>query len=32
VHAPGLAGRAEAAERLQMPLTSEKVWRVLQAR
>ena len=32
VHAPGMAGRAEAAERLQMPLTSEKVWRALRAR
>jgi carbon-monoxide dehydrogenase large subunit len=29
-NAPGMAGRAEAAERLQMPLTSEKVWRALQ--
>lgn len=28
--APGRAGPAEAAERLQMPLTSEKVWRALQ--
>ncbi len=29
-NAPGMAGRAEAAERLQMPLTSEKIWRALQ--
>jgi carbon-monoxide dehydrogenase large subunit len=29
-NAPGMAGRTEAAERLQMPLTSEKVWRALQ--
>jgi carbon-monoxide dehydrogenase large subunit len=29
-NAPGMAGRAEAAERLQMPLKSEKIWRALQ--
>jgi carbon-monoxide dehydrogenase large subunit len=29
-NAPGMADCAEAAERLQMPLTSEKVWRALQ--
>jgi len=30
IDALAAAGHAEAAEALQMPLTAEKVWRVLQ--